>query len=64
MRWVTMPDATLTIEPRPLAERLRIRKGHIFRLTGFDGVPQDFEVTYVSMPDSAGRCEVRLDARP
>lgn len=51
--------ATLTIEPRPLAARLRIRKGQVLRFTGFDGEPQVFHVTYVSMPDAQGRCEVR-----
>lgn len=55
-----MADATLTIEPRPLAERLRIRRGAVLRLTEPSGV-QDFRVTYVGMPDALGRCDVRLE---
>lgn len=50
-------QVTLDVSERP-AERLRVRKGQLLRVTSHSGEVSDYRVTKVSMPDAFGRCTV------
>ena len=51
---------TLDVSARP-AERLRVRKGELLRVTSFAGEVTEYRVTKVSMPDAFGRCVVSAE---